>query len=119
MPAKFITPPNKLPDNDRRKLLIVDADWHDMEAVAVLCMTRNVNLDFYIFGPTSIDIAWLENAAGAVGTILLNNKEDTDRHSELKEELGKLDSVVSLGAANDLHMTPLDYIVTILKKKED
>lgn len=119
MPAKFITSPDKLPSNDRNKLLIVDADWHDMEAVAVLCMTRNINLDFYIFGPTSIDTEWLDNAACVANTILINNKEDTERHLEVKDKLEKFDTSVSIGADADPFATPLDYIVSILETKED
>lgn len=114
MPAKFITAPDKIPTNDRDTMLIVDAEWRDIESLGLLCMTRNIDMDFYLFGPTSIDVGWLNHAAEAADVILINNK--SNRHIDIKENLNKNSKAKSLGAAADRHPTPLDYIVEQLGK---
>lgn len=118
MPAKFISAPDKLPTNDRRKLLIVDADWRDIEALGLLCMTQNVELDFFLYGPTAIDKEWLSNASEAATVIIVNNKDDTDRHIEEKKGINSLGKkVLSFGAHGDKYAAPLDCVVALIENE--
>lgn len=111
MPAKFISAPDKLPTNDRRKMLIVDADWRDIEALGLLCMTQNVEWDFFLYGPTSIDKEWLDHAVEDAHLIIMNNNEDSDRHINEKTKLKGNDKVVSFGAKGDEYAAPLDCVI--------
>jgi len=66
MTARFITAPDKLPQADSEevhaKILMIDVPWHDISNIAILCMTKQVKYDFYLYGPTSIDEEWLNHA---------------------------------------------------------
>jgi hypothetical protein len=118
MTARFITAPDRLPaadiEEEHAKILIVDSEWNSIEDIAFLCMTRQVKYDFYLFGPTSIDEAWLEHAAEEADTILVNGTS-TGRHEDIKTKLGKLEKSVVLGEGNSLKV-PLDFIVKDLEE---
>jgi len=119
MTARFITAPDKLPvpdlEEDHTRILIVDTEWNDIETIAILCMTRQVKYDFYLFGPTSIDEEWLDHAAEAADTILINGA-DTGRHSDIKTNLGKMKKSIVLGEGNVLKL-PMDFIVKQLEEE--
>jgi hypothetical protein len=118
MTARFITAPDKLPapdaEEEHKKILIVDSEWHDIENIAFLCMTRQVKYDFYLFGPTSIDTDWLDHAAEEADTILINNT--SQRHSGIKSELLKLNKSIEIGEGNTLK-TPMDFIVKQIEEE--
>ncbi len=119
MTARFITAPDKLPKADpeevHSKILMVDVEWHDIESLAVLAMTRNIKYDFYLFGPTSIDTEWLDHAVEEAEAILINNSPDTERHGEIKHKLGKSPKSISMGTNADTVKVPMDYIVKQLE----
>ena len=119
MTARFITAPDKLPVPDpeetHTKILIVDSNWSDIEAIAFLCMTQQVKYDFYLFGPTSIDLKWLDHAVEAADTILVNGAT-TGRHINVKDNLGKLKKTIVLGEGNILKL-PMDFIVKQLEEE--
>lgn len=119
MTARFISAPDKLPVADpeevHTKILIVDANWRDIEAIAFLCMTRQVKYDFYLFGPTSIDLKWLDRAVDAADTILINGT-NTGRHVDIKTDISKLEKSIVLGEGNILKL-PLDFIVKQLEEE--
>ena len=119
MTARFITAPDKLPAADpeeaHAKILIVDSDWHDIETIAILCMTRQVKYDFYLFGPTSIDLEWLDHAVEQADTILVNGAT-TGRHVDLKASVSKLKKAIVLGEGNILKV-PMDFIIKQLEEE--
>jgi hypothetical protein len=119
MTARFITAPDKLPipdpEESHTKVLIVDTDWSDIESIAFLCMTKQVKYDFYLFGPTSIDLKWLDHAAEEAEFILINGAT-TGRHLDVKAELSKLDKAIILGEGNILKL-PMDFIVKQLEEE--
>ncbi len=119
MTARFITAPDKLPIPDpeekHTKILIVDSNWSDIESIAFLCMTKQVKYDFYLFGPTSIDLKWLDHAVEEADTILINGTS-TGRHNDIKEKLEKLKKSVVLGEGNILKL-PMDFIVKQLEEE--
>lgn len=119
MTARFITAPDKLPVPDpeeaHTKVLIVDTEWHDIESIAILCMTKSVKYDFYLFGPTSINEEWLQHAADEAEFILVNGA-DTGRHEDVKARLGKLKKSTVLGEGNKLKL-PMDFIVKQLEEE--
>jgi hypothetical protein len=116
MTARFITAPDKIPvlDVQNTKILIVDTEWHDIEAVALLCMTKQIKVDFYLFGPTSINIEWLEHAAEEADVILINGC-DTGRHTEIKTKLSKRVKSMVMGEGNTIKV-PMDYLITQLEE---
>ena len=117
MTARFITAPDKLPVADpeetHTKILIVDSNWHDIEAIAFLCMTRQVKYDFYLFGPTSIDLEWLDHAANEADVILVNG-EDTGRHKDAKAKISKLKKSTIMGDDSSIKF-PMDFVVNQLE----
>jgi len=119
MTARFITAPDRLPAADAEelhtKVLIVDSEWGDIEPIAILCMTRQVKYDFYLFGPTSIDEEWLDHAAEEADTILINGAATT-RHIDAKDKLSKLTKSIVLGEGNILKL-PMDFIVKQLENE--
>jgi len=119
MTARFITAPDKLPVPDREelhtKVLIVDSEWSDIESIAFLCMTKQVKYDFYLFGPTSIDLQWLNHAAEEAEVILINGAV-TGRHEDAKAKLSKSEKAVILGEGNILKL-PIDFIVKQLEEE--
>jgi len=119
MTARFITAPDKLPktdlENNQSKILMVDVEWHDVEAIAILCMTKQVKYDFYLFGPTSMDEEWLDHAIETADVILINNNEESDRHIDIKSKLNKSEKALSMGSSLDELTVPIDYIVKQLE----
>lgn len=119
MTARFITAPDKLPvpdpEESHTKVLIVDSEWSDIESIALLCMTKQVKYDFYLFGPTSIDKEWLNHAAEEAEFILINGTA-TGRHEDLKAELSKSEKAVILGQNNEIQL-PMDFILNQLEEE--
>ena len=120
MTARFITAPDKLPVADpeekHTKILIVDSEWDDIQNLGFLSMTRQIKYDFYLFGPTSIDLKWLDHAIDAADTILVNGAS-TGRHVDIKIELSKLKKSIVLGEGNILKL-PMDFIVEQLEEEK-
>lgn len=120
MTARFITAPDKLPVDDpeerHTKILIVDSEWDDIQNLGFLSMTRQIKYDFYLFGPTSIDLKWLEHAIDAADTILVNGAE-TGRNQAVKTEVSKSEKTVVMGEGNIIK-TPMDFIVGQLEEEE-
>ena len=116
MTARFITAPDRIPvvDVDNTKILIVDTEWHDIESIALLCMTRQLKIDFYLFGPTSINIEWLENASERAKVILIYGA-DTGRHEEVKAKLSKEEKSIVMGEGNSIKV-PMDYLITQIEE---
>ena len=119
MTARFITAPDRLPVADpeetHTKILIVDSEWSDIEAIAFLCMTKQVKYDFYLYGPTSIDLKWLDHAVEEADTILINGAS-TGRHLAIKTDIGRNDKAITLGEGNILKL-PMDFIVKQLEEE--
>jgi len=119
MTARFITAPDKLPVADpeevHQKILILDSNWHDIEAIAFLCMTQRVKYDFYLFGPTSIDFNWLDHAAEEADVILVNG-DDTGRHQDAKAKISKLKKSTVMGEGSNIKF-PMDFVVKQLEDK--
>ena len=116
MAARFITAPDKIPvlDVQNTKILIVDTEWHDIEAIALLCMTKQIKNDFYLFGPTSMNVDWLQHAAEEADVILINGY-DTGRHQEIKTKLSKEEKSIVMGEGNSIKV-PMDYLITQLEE---
>ena len=119
MTARFITAPDKLPKADTEethtKVLIIDSEWDDIQNLGFLSMTRQIKYDFYLFGPTSIDLKWLDHAIDEADTILVNGAE-TGRHKGIKTKVSNLKKAIVLGEGNILKV-PLDFIVGQLEEK--
>ena len=67
----FVTPPDFV-DNDFPSVLIVDADWNDVESIALWCKTASVNLNVYVYSDIMLDEEWLSQAMNKCDTIVVN-----------------------------------------------
>lgn len=106
MSTKFVTAPDKLhPEDPLPNILIMDAEWSDIENLGLMCMQKNINVNFYIFGPTSIDYNWLAEAANISEVTLVNS--ESDRHHDAKDQLT---NVVKFGS-NEKIVSPVEYII--------
>lgn len=69
--SNFVTPPDYVKESNP-SILIVDADWVDIESVALWCKTAPLNLNIYIYSDIMLDELWLAGAINQVDTIILN-----------------------------------------------
>ena len=116
MAAKFITAPDRISTpSDRLKVLLIDAEWKDVENLTYYCMTRPINIDFYIFAPTSIVTDWIDHAMGVVDVVLLNDRsirKNINNNAILHDSRTKL-----FGHSNCEYTSPLDYMTETFKQQ--
>lgn len=84
--SNFVTPPDFVADQ-HPSVLIVDADWVDIEAVALWCKTASVSLNVYIYSDIMLDEEWLSKAINKVDNIILNMQSSAVDH--VKKQLIK------------------------------
>ena len=77
--SNFVTPPDFVKD-EFPSILIVDADWVDIEAIALWCKTSPVNLNIYIYSDIMLDEVWLGTAINLVETIIMNTQTSAVDH---------------------------------------
>ena len=111
--SNFVTPPDFVTD-EFPSVLIIDADWMEIENIALWCKTAPVNLNIYIYSDIMPDEEWLAGAINSVDTIILNTQKSAVDH--IKNQLIKGPKTWYYGdqtfLANDRKLnTPLDYFV--------
>lgn len=111
--SNFVTPPDFVND-EFPSVLIIDADWMDIENIALWCKTAPVNLNIYIYSDIMLDEEWLAGAINSVDIIILNTQKSAVDH--IKNQLLKGPKTWYYGEhtflANDRKLnTPLDYFV--------
>jgi hypothetical protein len=111
--SNFITPPDFV-DNDFPSVLIVDADWNDVESVALWCKTAPINLNIYVYSDIMLDEEWLMDAMNRCQIILVNMATSAVDH--MKKHMIKSDKTwyygdkTFLGNKNKISL-PIDYFV--------
>ena len=114
MAAKFITAPDRITAaSDRPRILIIDAEWADLENLTFLCMTKTVDIDFYVFAPTSIVTEWLDHALEMADIILLNDLSD---RRDLNNNMLLDDPRTVLFGGRNKCAAPIDYVIETLNK---
>jgi hypothetical protein len=111
--SNFVTPPDFVTD-DKPSILIIDADWVDVESVALWCKTAPVDLNIYIYVDIMLDEVWLAETLNRVQTIIVNM--DSSPVDHIKRELIKgpdtwyYNSQPFLGNKNKI-LKPIDYFL--------
>lgn len=111
--CNFVTPPDFVEDQFP-SVLIIDADWNDIDSIALWCKTAPVNLNVYIYSDIMLSEVWLAQAINNSDTIIMNTASSAVDH--IKKELLKAQNVWYYGDKNFLANkqkleTPLDYFV--------
>jgi hypothetical protein len=111
--SNFVTPPDFVDDNFP-SVLIIDADWNDIDTLALWCKTAPLNLNVYIYSDIMLDEIWLAQAINSVDTIILNTANSAVDH--IKKQLLKAPNVYYYGnksfLANKQKIeSPMDFFI--------
>jgi hypothetical protein len=111
--SNFVTPPDFVKE-DNPSILIVDADWVDIETVALWCKTAPANLNIYIYSDIMLDEVWLAQSINRVGTIIVNMQSSAVDH--IKKDLIKGPNTWYYGDMNFLGndrklQKPIDWFI--------
>ena len=71
--SNFVTPPDILQDQDTvHTVLIIDADWIDVDAVAMFCKTSDEQFNVYLYSSDLNDITWLNKVYALANAVIIN-----------------------------------------------
>jgi hypothetical protein len=88
--SNFITPPSFVEDQFP-SVLIVDADWNDIDGLAIWCKTAPVSLNIYLYSDIMLDEEWLVQAINRAENIIINL--DSSAVDHIKKQLIKAPNV--------------------------
>ena len=88
--SNFITPPSFVEDQFP-SILIIDADWNDVDSLAIWCKTAPTSLNIYIYIDTMLDEEWLVKAINKSENIIVNLETSAVDH--IKKQLIKAPNV--------------------------
>jgi len=71
MQSNFVTPPDFV-DNTNPNVLVIDADWEDVENVALWAQHSVANYNVYLYTDIMLDDAWLDRAIEQAHVIIVN-----------------------------------------------
>lgn len=119
MYSNFITPPDFVTE-EKHTVVLIDADWSDVERLADVC--RNVNTEFnvYLYSSPMGDEPWLDKALSVADAIVVNT--DNSEISTIKDRLCDRDNCWYYGEKNFVTNTkrlanPLEYFVNYCEKQ--
>lgn len=69
--CNFLTPPSNTKDKFS-SVIIIDADWNDVDSVAIWCKTASVCLNIYLYHENMLDEPWLINAVNISDHLIIN-----------------------------------------------
>ena len=69
--SNFITPPDHSED-PHINVLLIDADWLEVEAVAMWCKTANRSYNVYLYSDIMLDEEWLALTINRMDHIIVN-----------------------------------------------
>jgi hypothetical protein len=70
--SNFITPPDFV-DDPLLNVLVIDADWIDVENLAYWCKTAPACYNVYVYNDSMNNVDWLEKAIHQVDYIVINS----------------------------------------------
>ena len=72
MYSNFITPPDFLVDDERHTVVIVDADWPEIEALALFCKNSKKYYNVHVYRAEMDNELWLVEQAEKAEIIIVN-----------------------------------------------
>jgi hypothetical protein len=88
--SNFITPPSFVEDQFP-SILIVDADWVDIDSLAQWCKTADISLNIYVYVDVMLNEEWLAHAINRAENIIINLESSAVDH--IKKQLIKAPNV--------------------------
>ncbi len=88
--TNFITPPDVIePKENPIAITLIDAEWPDVEALAVWSQTSTVPFDVYLYHNLNQDLLWLDRVVGLSDYVLVNT--DVNDFSAHKDRIAAID----------------------------
>ena len=83
--CNFITPPDQAPEA-LPSVLLIDADWNDIEELALWYKNSNseIGYNIFLYQDTMWEPNWLTNIAETVDTIIVNTEESAITNTKMK-----------------------------------
>ncbi len=78
MVSNLVTPPDIL-TNHSHSVLLVDPDQSDLDAVIRFCQHTDDVFNVYVYTPNMDNLDWLDQAAQACDTVIVNSQTDSYR----------------------------------------
>jgi hypothetical protein len=88
--SNFVTPPDHVTD-PFPSVLIIDADWNDIDSLAIWCKTATVSLNIYLYSDIMLNEIWLAETINRVDHVIMNIEPSAVDH--IKRELIKAPNV--------------------------
>ena len=119
--SNFITPPDRV-DEPKHSVLIMDADWNDVEVIAHWCRGADTYFNVYLYEDIMGDEEWAVQVANSVDAIIVNSRAGSA--DAMKGLFLKMDKVWYYGPKNYLRTdnrleTPLEYFVRYHDRQQD
>lgn len=120
--SNFITPPDVIdPKENSVVITIIDANWPDVEALAVWAQSSPVTFDVYLYHHLNNDLSWLDRVVGLSNAVLINT--DVNEFSLYKDLMIELKKAWHYGEKTFLGNTrhvknPVEFFEEIATKIE-
>ncbi|MCX7594401.1 MAG: hypothetical protein N2235_11670 [Fischerella sp.] len=118
--TNFITPPDVIdPKENPAAVTIIDADWTDVEALALWSQTSKIPFDIYLYHHKNDDLVWLDRVVGLSDYVLINTNYND--FSPYKDKLTDLPKACHYGGkvflGNTRHVkNPIDFFEQISER---
>jgi hypothetical protein len=74
--SNFITPPDFITEDsedfDNETVIVIDADWLDVEQLATYCKSCNTSYNVYLYSSEMDNLTWLHDAERKASAIIIN-----------------------------------------------
>ena len=84
--SNFITPPSHT-EESKPSVLIIDADWSEVEDIALWCRTSDYGYNIYLYQERMWDMDWLSQVVAKVDHMIINMQDSGI--SEVKQTLAQ------------------------------
>lgn len=119
MHSNFVTPPDVVLESNHT-VLLVDPEWQDIQAVAMLCKTIGTDFNVYIYDAGMNNTDWLNKSAELAHAIIVNT--DPTSCSPVKDRLIDLSKTHYYGPKNFLTnkkriANPQEYFINYARQQ--
>lgn len=113
MYSNFITPPDTLEEEERLSILIIDAEWPELEAMALFCKESKKFYNIHVYRAEMDNELWLVEQAEKSAVVVINTAETSI--SSIKDRLVEQPNACYYGPKNFLFnnrkvQAPVDYL---------
>jgi len=102
--SNFITPPDFISsdseDINNATVLVIDADWIDVEHVAAFCKTSDKAYNVYLYSSEMDNLPWLHDAERRATAIIINTASTVI--SSIKDKWAEKDKAFFYGPKSSL-----------------